>query len=869
LYRQAEAEPVIKGLRCLAGGVAGLALLLAAGTAAAQAPATAGANQEPLAQVTVPEGYSSHQTIDVGGHASSITGSQAMYSTMVNQQSGPRVLGHTFEMHALPGNKHTWVDSLSASDAGFGGDPYDFAKLNFAKGKLYEFSGLFRRNRQYFDYDLLGNPNIADGRSIPIGPSTAPTGSLVWPRVNQSAETFNTVRRMTDTDVRILPLEKFSFTAGYSQNIFQGPTLSPSYSILTYDALLQQYQRNSTDDFRGSIIWKPVERTTIEFAEQVTHYKGDSYFTLNPRGNLVQEADGTPVYLGNWDSQTAYGISACNTASMGSAYTSSSNYTLLSSNATGGTRPIINAACSVVTRYTRTQPTRILTPTETLRLQSSSIKNIAMNGQISYTRANMNMPSYYENVQGLGVGSTTAGAVRSKTTTGSGTAHRDVLAADYAIAWQAGKAVTLTDTVRYNLVQQPGQATFQQPTTLLTPLPSTGNATLNYTGTLTSGTASTIGGTTVGTAYDYYGQKLISNDVTASWDATSRLMMSLTYRFKSQRFTEGLPQNVPLVVNATTEGFNGYVDVTQNGGVFSAVYRPTNNLDINGSVEIAYADNAFTSVSPRQFKQYRLHSRFRPTSWAKLGVSYNDVERHNNTNNNSGDVADGEALYEGPLNHVDYNRAFGLNASITPSELYSIDFQYGYTHVYTATNVCFTSGAASNLAGVATTKADGTPAVCPGVYARGSTTTLVDWFARSYTDAPTQFGSVALSVNPIKPVHANLGYTVSSVDGSQFFLDPRMVNGSLASTYQSPFVKLDWQLRPGLSWKAEYNFFGYGEGGVSGAVNCSTSTSLTATIVPCADMSLSTARNAATPAGYTAPRNFHANNVTLALHYEF
>jgi len=118
-------------------------------------------------------------------------------------------------------------------------------------------------------------------------------------------------------------------------------------------------------------------------------------------------------------------------------------------------------------------------------------------------------------------------------------------------------------------------------------------------------------------------------------------------------------------------------------------------------------------------------------------------------------------------------------------------------------------------------------------------------------------------------VHANLGYTVSSVDGSQFFLDPRMVNGSLASTYQSPFVKLDWQLRPGLSWKAEYNFFGYGEGGVSGAVNCSTSTSLTATIVPCADMSLSTARNAATPAGYTAPRNFHANNVTLALHYEF
>ncbi len=99
--------------------------------------------------------------------------------------------------------KHTLVDTLSAFGNGFGGDPYNFAKLDFSKGKLYEFSGLFRRDRQYFDYDLLGNPNIPGGQSIPIGPTGAPTGSFAWPQVNQSPVLFNTVRRMTDTSLTL------------------------------------------------------------------------------------------------------------------------------------------------------------------------------------------------------------------------------------------------------------------------------------------------------------------------------------------------------------------------------------------------------------------------------------------------------------------------------------------------------------------------------------------------------------------------------------------------------------------------------------------------------------------------------------------
>ena len=78
-------------------------------------------------------------------------------------------------------------------------------------------------------------------------------------------------------------------------------------------------------------------------------------------------------------------------------------------------------------------------------------------------------------------------------------------------------------------------------------------------------------------------------------------------------------------------------------------------------------------------------------------------------------------------------------------------------------------------------------------------------------------------------------------------------------------------MHPGLIWKAEYNYFGYGEGGPSGAQNCtlnSVATATAANIVPCATMTVSTGRNEGA-AGATAPRDFHASNITVGFHYEF
>ena len=118
-----------------------------------------------------------------------------------------------------------------------------------------------------------------------------------------------------------------------------------------------------------------------------------AYFT-------VQESDGTKVaLLDSYQQFVPYGYSTATGAfAAGSNCNSTSminSSTILYANPNGGL-PIIDPACNVISSYFRYQPTRVIFPTEIFRLQSSSIKNISMNGDVRYTNANMNLPNYYE-----------------------------------------------------------------------------------------------------------------------------------------------------------------------------------------------------------------------------------------------------------------------------------------------------------------------------------------------------------------------------------------------------------------------------------------------------------------------------------------
>ncbi|MFY9907407.1 MAG: hypothetical protein WAK62_19795, partial [Terriglobales bacterium] len=206
---------------------------------------------------------------------------------------------------------------------------------------------------------------------------------------------------------------------------------------------------------------------------------------------------------------------------------------------------------------------------------------------------------------------------------------------------------------------------------------------------------------------------------------------------------------------------------------------------------------------------------------------------------------------------------------LMPNEHYGFDIGYAYSDVYTATNICFLGTASSTtIPGAATP----TGVACPSPTPRGGVGAYTFGPAKDFMNAPTQYASVALALSPIDKFHANIGYRISSVNGSRFFNDPRDVNGSLVSSYQSPFVNLFYAMRKNLIWKAEYNYFGYGEGGPSGAEYCNASSTLPTPTTPAPVVLCSTLPNTAMngPAyGFTAPRTFHANNVSAGVHYEF
>ena len=819
--------------------------------AATTAPAAAAVASTAAADLTAPavpvvqDGYVIRQSVDLGGHLAQVSGSNAMYATLVNIQSGPRILGQTYEMHAVPGSKHALADTLGAFSSGLGGDPNNLARLNFSKGKLYEFTGLFRRDRQYFDYDLLSNPLVPAGVNSPIGTATS-SNLYIFPQVTYSPVLYNTVRRMTDTDLTVLPLSKVTIRAGYSQNIFDGPSYSGVH-MSPLDALLVQNLRNSDDDFRGAIDWKPLLETVLTFEEIVTHYKEDTSFSLAPITTNLQLSNGTPVSLG-FDILTP---PACTNGGQPILSAGGPGPFPTPTGGLGVALPTANPTCAGFISYTRSEPTRAIFPTEVVHFQSASIRNLPFNGDVRYTAANTNLPNFDEYFNGIDR------TTRFQRFTGHSHTKRIDVGADLGVLWQATETVRFAEQFDYSDFRQPGYSSLATQTYVTASGPAA-ESMLNNSVTTTG-----LGKPAVGRTY--LGQRASTNNVSATWDISSRASLSLTYRYRDRNISN---TNMSGTISATTGVI--FTTIHENGGILNFTLRPTSQWRLNGSVEAIYADNAYTPVSPRETQHYRLHTTYKPKAWATVSGVFNDLERHNNQNSNAivnnpllagaGTTFTGGSL---ALDHVDHSRGGSVTVSLAPTEHYGLDVSYAYTDIYTSTNICYNTGQTSSLyGGPASYPAVVTNTPCPINIGEGNNLPASninpDDAIKDFMDAPSQFASIAVSVSPNKVFHSAFGYRLSSVNGSQTFLNPRNVKGSLDSKYQTPFASVAFSVHPRWIWKADYAFYGYSEGGPSGPSLCQEAAG--ASFTACA-------LNA--PSGPTAPRNFHGNLITLGMHYDF
>jgi hypothetical protein len=724
----------------------GLAFLLSHASSA-QTSST----QDPSAQEKIEAGYVIHQSVDLGARIVDTSGSEEMYNTLVNLQSGPRLLGQSLNMHAVAGSFHPLFDDLTESSSGIGGDPYNVATLRMSKGRLYSFQGLFRRDRQYFDYDLFDNPLVPAGLT---------SNGYTFPQVTSAPHSFNTVRRMTDVGLTLFPASKLSFRTGYSHNTDEGP----SYSSLHNgpDAILLQNWRNSTDTWLGAVDWKPIRKTMLTFEENITHYKGDTNWGLTALN--LQLANAAPVTLG-FDNVT---VPKC----------SDGNPPILT---IATTPPTANPTCSGMLQYSRIAPTRTILPTEVFRFQSSAIKHIQMNGDARYTGGNMNLPAYTELFNG------NARGTRAFVATGYATAQRIDVSADFGILWEISQKFSLSDQFDFLDFRQPGLSNISQinqlGSSLLVPPGPAQPAAVTFAPT-------------------FDGMKTKTNTLTAIYEPFQMASISLGYRYQER----DINWVMPVATEALPTGASYIIPIFQNAGILGFVLQPTRQWKLNAKVEASYDDRAYTQISPRQLYRYHIQSRYKPREWATLTGTFNDLERRDNVT---------------LVNHFDHIRSLSMGAALMPTPRYGLDLNYAYGDVFSRTTLCYAATPAPTGPG-----AGAAPATC------GTNNNL----GTGYYDAPTQYGSFGLTFSPIKTVRSKVGYQISAVDGTTEFLNPLQVPGSLQSKYQSPFVNFAWTLHPGWTWKGNWNYYGYGEDG---------------------------------PVGPTSPRNFHADLVTLALHYEF
>ena len=557
-------------------------------------------------------GYVVHQSIDVGGHITENSGSSAMYATLVNLYSGARVLDQSLTMRAVDPSRAIVFDRLSSSSYGYGGDPINVTYLDMSKGRLYDFRASYRRYRQYFDYDLLANPLIPP-QSNPYVP---------W---LDTPHLYNTLRQITDYQLTLFPLSKVRVRFGYNHNINQGPSYSSTH--LGNDPWLYQNWRNSTDTWTGGADWRPDPKTTISYDQFVTHYKGNTIWTLAGLNNVLP--NGQPVALG-------VDLSSVWSAPCAAPF-----------NPDGTVNPKCNAALD----YSRVQPTRTIFPTEQVRLQSSDIPNLKLNGRLAYTGANSTLNGYNEYFNGL----ISRTSQRGYLETGSSKTQHINVNGDFALEWEITPKIRASDVYDFWYFRDPGINTF---------------TTTSYTG---SSMLLPPSGSSTTTAADqqWLNQKTSTNTTVLAWDVAPTATLSVGYRYRAREIRDAAGDSIPI---------------HENWGLFGAALRPLPDLRINFDFAGMSADNAFTRIDPRQLYQYIVRASYKPRTWISASGTINIFNSQDNVQT---------------VNHKEHNRNYSFGVSLIPSEKWSIDMSYSYNSVYSTTLECYPSTPPPPTAGAA------------------------------------------------------------------------------------------------------------------------------------------------------------------------
>jgi len=740
----------------------GLAVLLFAslpGSLLAQSPTTQTPPSEPEGVNSA--GYIVHSSGEIGYRSTNLSGSVNMYDTLVNLQSGPRLLDETVSMQSIT-HQGVLFDNLYVSSFGWGGDPNNVLRARIDKNKWYNFVGSFRRDQNFSDFDLLANP---------LNP---PTSTPYVPALN-SPHLFDTTRRMSDVDLTFLPQSRVSFRVGYSHNNMTGPSYSSVHEGT--DALLLQNWNTTMNSYRFGFDWRAARRTIVSYDQIFDYYKGDTGYQLAPFAPALLPT-GVPVELG---------LPFDTTNSVPCAVKPPATSLI---NASG---VLTNVNCNAYFGYSRNQRIRTSAPTEHVSLRSNYFRRLDLLASFSYSSADMSTP-LDENFAGL----LTRTHTLAFNGTGTASARRisDVLDLDATL--HLTRHLRLIEKFYYWAYRIPQNGNFNEVDS---------NCTVAATCTLlTSPTATTP--TAVSTlTLTSFNQTWMKNQTEFAWDISKKAGVRIGYRYGDRAFNHFVDYQPGDV-----DHFVG-LEKTALLGLWA---RPTHAWRLNFDVEHTNYNAVFVRLSPRKEARYRFQTTYTPRPWAVLGGAVNILQQSN---------SDIETQY------VAHSRNYGVTASLAPRERFGLDLAYNYNDVIQNALICFNDTPPAGVILPFVTNSASCAANDPGN----------PLLANSYYTDHTHFGMTTLRFKPVKRLTANVGYSITSVEGRipQFnILQPL---GTTQYKYQQPVANLRVDIGHKLAFNMGWNYYQYNEGSaIQGSF-----------------------------VGPTAPRYFHANNLTESLRYAF
>jgi hypothetical protein len=707
-------------------------------------------------------GYQIHSSVEFGYRSNDVTGSGDMYDTLVNLQTGPRILDQTLSMQSVD-HQGLLFDNLYLNSFGWGGDPNNALRLRADKNKWYNLQGSFRRDQYFSDYDLLANP---------LNPPTS-TPSIP---VQNSPNEFETTRRMSDVDLTLLPQSVVSFRLGYSHNNMTGPSYSSIHEG-TEASLLQNWN-TTMNSYRLGADFRIAPRTVLSYDQFLDYYKGDTDYQLNPINEALVPT--TPV------SSVSLGLSFDTVNKEPCAVPTGQTSLIVSGMLT-------NVICSAYSSYSRNQRVRTSTPTERISLRSNYFRKLEVLGSFSYSSATSSTP-LDESFGGL----ITRTGTLAFNGAGTAAANRISDVVDLEATLHLTKHLRLIEKFYFWAYRIPQNANFSEvdsdcptttpptPCTLLTPL---------------SATVPTTIPTVVQSSFN---QTWTRNQAELAWDFSKKAGARIGYRYGDRdfnHFNDYLPGDVDHFVGL------------EKTALFGLWARPTHALRLNFDLEHTNFNSVFVRMSPRKEARYRFQTTYAPRSWATLGGSINILQLSN---------SDAETQYVG------HNQNYGLTASLAPRERFGMDLAYNFNSVIQNALICFNDTPPTGV--ILPFVANAANNNCAG------NDTANNLMANSYYTNHTNFGMATVRFKPAKRVMANVGYSITSVDGNVPQFNVLQPLGSLQYKYQQPVANISVDIGHKWAYNMGWNYYQYGEGSFVGP---------------------------------TAPRYFHANSLTESLRYSF